>query len=286
VRFGISLVGTQPQALIELAVGAERLGFDSVWLGEHVIVPRRFTSRYPYSNVTAQSSLADMPFYDPYAALSYLAARTTTLLLGLSVSIVPLHDPYHLARSVATVDLLSDGRLLWGVGTGWLAEEFAILRQDWENRGARLEESLEVMVRLWNDPVPSYAGRFFTLPPAGMEPKPLTRPHPPFIFGGISPVALRRAARLGDGWLGVGLDVPEAADIAHTLRRLRRDAGRGEDPFDFGIALNTVPRASDIDVLEAAGIERVVLRPHDVTRDVMNGMRALADRLGLSTAPT
>ncbi len=90
-----------------------------VRLGEPVIVPRHFASRYPYSNVSAdQTALADMPFYDPYAALSYLAARTTTLLLGLSVAIVPLHDPYHLARSVATVDLLSGGRLLWGVGTG------------------------------------------------------------------------------------------------------------------------------------------------------------------------
>jgi probable F420-dependent oxidoreductase len=282
VRFGVSLVGSQTAALVDLAVNAERLGFDSVWLGEHVIVPRRFASRYPYSNLgDDQPALADMPFYDPYAALSFLAARTTTLLLGLSVAIVPLHDPYHLARSVATVDLFSGGRFLWGIGTGWLAEEFEILGRTWHDRGSRLEEALDLIVHLWNDPAPSYSGRFFTLPPAGMEPKPLTRPHPPFVFGGTSPIAIRRAARLGDGWLGVGLEPASAAAVARQLRELRTALGKADDRFDVTIALSETPSREDVAGLDAAGVDRIVLRPARTERDVVAALSALGRQFGV-----
>jgi alkanesulfonate monooxygenase SsuD/methylene tetrahydromethanopterin reductase-like flavin-dependent oxidoreductase (luciferase family) len=146
------------------------------------------------------------------------------------------------------------------VGAGWLAEEFAIVGRSWEDRGPRLEESLEVMVRLWNDDAATYSGRFFAFPPAAMEPKPVTRPHPPFIFGGTSRTALRRAARLGDGWLGVGLGSSYVVEAVRELRRLRIEVGRGEDPFELTAALGAVPAPRELDQLALAGLDRVVLR--------------------------
>jgi probable F420-dependent oxidoreductase len=272
--------------MVEIAVTAERVGFDSVWLGEHVIAPRLFESQYPYHESTPDEPAfhARLPFYDPYGALSYLAARTEALLLAVSVSIVPLHDPYHLARQVATIDLFSGGRFLLGVGAGWLKEEFEIVGQEWKERGSRMEEALELMVRLWNDDEPCFDGRFYTLPPAGMEPKPITRPHPPFVFGGMSPIALRRAARLGDGWLGVGLSVEEIVGLAETLQRLRVEAGRGADPFCLTVAMSPPPDPEQVATLAAAGIDRIVVRPWRQGREASHGIEAFADRMGLVAA--
>ena len=281
MRYAVSLFPLRPAQMIDVAVEAERLGFDTLWLGEHIISPLSMASSYPYAEASPGTPAyhSRLPFYDPYAALSFLAARTERIRLGLSLSIVPLHDPYHLARSVATIDLFSQGRFLFGVGTGWLKEEFDIVGQPWQRRGARLEESLALMVRLWNDPEPSFDGEFFTLPPSGMEPKPQTRPHPPFFFGGITPVALQRAARLGDGWIGVGLQTHEVAPVVDRLREARHDCDRGHQPLEISLITATTPTAADVAELEAAGVHQVVVRPWTKGRDAVHNLRELADAL-------
>jgi probable F420-dependent oxidoreductase len=270
--------------MVDVAVEVERLGFDTVWLGEHIISPVSMGSSYPYAASTPEAPAyhSHLPFYDPYAALSFLAARTERIRLGLSLSIVPLHDPYHLARSVATIDLFSEGRFLFGVGTGWLKEEFDILERPWDRRGARLEEALDLMVHLWNDAEPSYEGEFFSLPPSAMEPKPLTLPHPPFVFGGITPVALRRAARLGDGWIGVGLSTDEVGPIVEELHSLREGYGRGNDPFEVALIVGKVPTVDDTAALETAGVDQVVVRPWVKGRDAIANLRAFSEDVGLA----
>ena len=267
--------------MVEIACEAEALGFDAVWLGEHIISPVSMDSRYPYAESSDESPAyhSHLPFYDPYAALAFVAARTERIRLGLSLSIVPLHDPYHLARSVATLDLFSGGRFLFGVGTGWLKEEFDIVGQPWDRRGARLEESLALMVRLWNDSEPTFEGEFFSLPPSAMEPKPLTLPHPPFFFGGITPVALRRAAKLGDGWIGVGLKIPEVGPVVKELHSLRHELGRAGEPLEISLILSSSPTKEDVRALEDAGVDQVVVRPWVKGRDALGNLRALAGDL-------
>jgi probable F420-dependent oxidoreductase len=283
VRFATSLFPLRPEQMVEVAVTAEQLGFDAVWIGEHVISPLTMSSRYPYAESTEESPAyhSHLPFYDPYAALSFVAARTSRIRLGLSLSIVPLHDPYHLARSVTTLDQFSGGRFLFGVGTGWLREEFEILGQPWERRGARLEEALELMVKLWNDPEPSHDGEFFHLPPSAMEPKPLTRPHPPLFFGGITKVALERAARLGQGWIGVGLGPDEAAPVITRLHELRHQAGRGGEPFEISMITSAPPPPQTLGAWEEAGVDQLVVRPWVKGREAVENLRAFAAGAGL-----
>ena len=281
MRYGVSLFPLRATQMVDVALAAEELGYDSVWLGEHVIAPQAIASQYPYHPGSPDEPAfhAKLPFYDPYAALGFLAAKTQRLLLAVSVSIVPLHDPYHLARSVATMDLFSEGRFLFGIGAGWLKEEFDLLGREWSDRGPRLEESLELMVRLWNDSDPEFEGRFYQLPAAGLEPKPLTRPHPPFIFGGMSRAALRRTAELGDGWLGVGLEVDEAVAVTDRLRKLRAELGRSEEPLELTLSVSSIPTDRDIDVLQNAGVHRLVIRPWSRGREAVAGLESAAATL-------
>jgi probable F420-dependent oxidoreductase len=284
MNFGTSLFPLRPHQMIEVTLLAEDLGFDTVWLGEHVISPIELLSSYPYaeSKDDAPAYHSHLPFYDPYAALGFLAARTQRIRLGLSLSIVPLHDPYHLARSVTTIDLFSGGRFLFGVGAGWLREEFDIIGRPWDQRGARLEESLELMVRLWTEKEPSFNGAFYTLPPAAMEPKPQTLPHPPFWFGGITPVALRRAARMGDGWIGVGLTIDQVHRTVDRLAELRTEYGRDQDPFEVALIVATPPTAADIDRLDVAGVDQIVVRPWTKGSDAVANLTAFASTVGLA----
>jgi len=270
--------------MVRISIAAEDMGFCGVWLGEHIISPVVMRSAYPYADSTQDSPAfhAHLPFYDPYAALSFIAAKTERIRLGLSLSIVPLHDPYHLAKSVATIDQFSEGRFLFGIGAGWLKDEFEILDQPWDHRGARMEEALELMIRLWNDAEPRFNGKFYTLPPSGMEPKPLTRPHPPFYFGGTTPIALRRAAQLGDGWIGVGLKVDEARTAVDSLTKLRERFGREDQPLDIVLIVSEEPGPTEIAAFEEAGVHELVVRPWVKGRDALENLTAFAQKIGLS----
>lgn len=288
MRFGVSLLPLRPPQIVDVADAAEELGFDSVWLGEHVISPDVFESRYPYHDDSDDDKPAfhsRMPFYDPYATLSFLAARTERLKLVLSVSIVPLHDPYHLARSVMTIDHFSQGRFEFGVGAGWLREEFEIVGAAWERRGARMEEMLEVMKLLWTEESAEYHGRFYDLPPSGMEPKPFTQPHPPFVFGGLSPIALRRTAQLGDGWLGVGMTVDEVGRAVEELRQLREESSRS-DPIEISLSWGEPLTDDDVEALASVGVERIVVRPWDRGRNAVSGLTEFAERFGVRSSST
>ena len=261
VRFGVSLFPLRHRQLAEVAVVADELGYDCVFLGEHVISPIEMTSAYPYAPSTEDTPAyhPGLPFFDPYAALAFVAARTSKIKLCLSLSIVPLHDPYHLARSVATIDLFSEQRFLFGIGAGWLREEFEILGMGWDDRGRRLDEVLDLLEVLWNEPEPEFDGNFYRLPRSMMEPKPGSRPHPPYVFGGITTSAVRRTAARGDGWFGVGVDPDATAAIVERIRD-RRAPDRSPVEITVGLPPDAVIDDGLIDAYERAGV-RPTRRP-------------------------
>lgn len=284
MKFGVSLFPLRPQQIIDVALKAEELGFDSVWLGEHVVTPVKSDSKFPYAGEADASHDAfhsTLPFYDPYAVLAYLAALTKNLRLAISISIVPLHDPFHLARSVTTLDLFSQGRFIFGMGGGWLKEEFEILGRDWETRGTRFDETLEVLERLFNEDVTEFSGKSLVVPPVGMIPKPQTRPHPPYVFGGHAKAALRRAAQRGDGWLASELSPEEMASAMATLRQLREEAGRGDEPFEISCSVTGELDAATLARYAEVGVDRLVVRPWVRGRDAVPNLTRMTEELGL-----
>lgn len=284
MRFGVSLFPLRHHQVVEVAVLADELGFDSVFLGEHVISPVEISSTYPYAPSTegAPAYHSGLPFFDPFAALAFVAARTSSIKLCLSLSIVPLHDPYHLARSVATIDLFSEQRFLFGIGAGWLREEFEILSMGWDDRGRRLDEVLDLLEVLWNEPEPEFDGEFYRLPPSMMEPKPASRPHPPYVFGGTTPSAIRRTAQRGDGWFGVGVDPEETAGIVERIHD-RRASGRSPVEITVGLRRDAVIEDGLIDAYAGAGVDRLVVRPWRKGRDAAAHLEQLAPSIGLGS---
>jgi len=285
MKYGVALFPLRHRQLTEVARVADELGYDAVFLGEHVISPVVMETRYPYAAASDEAPAyhSGLPFFDPYAALSYVAAQTTGIKLCLSLSIVPLHDPYHLARSVATIDLLSDQRFLFGVGVGWLKEEFDILGKSWADRGRRLDETLDLLEVLWNEPQPAFAGEFFSLPPSMMEPKPATLPHPPYIFGGTTKAAIRRTAARGDGWYGVGVDPAMTARLVEQLHELR-PSNRPPVEITVGLAPDADIDDNLIQEFAAAGVDRLVVRPWQKGRDAASNIERFASRMGIAAS--
>src|SRR5262245_7238089 len=204
VKIGLPLFRLPHRDMAAVATRAEALGFESVWVPEHLVFPTVIRSRYPYSADGVPPVRVDAPHLDPLIVLTHLAATTRTIRLGTNVYILPLRHPLLTARLAVSVDQLSGGRLSFGSGVGWLAEEFAAIGVDFATRGARTRECVRALKALWTEAEPAFAGKFFTFGPVKFEPKPVQRPHPPLLFGGESDTALRRAATLGDGWYGVG----------------------------------------------------------------------------------
>ncbi len=197
---------------------AEELGYDSVWVMDHL-----------FNNGYIRERLDDKPYYHPLATLSYLAATTERVLLGTSVLVLPYHNPVELAKYTATLDQMSDGRVTLGVGVGAMTEEFAALGIPMSERGALTNECIRVMKELWTNQAPSYHSSRWNFDDLRFSPKPVQQPHIPLWIGGASPGALRRVARLGDGWHPSGLTPEEYAVRRQQVRELAERAGRDPD---------------------------------------------------------
>lgn len=288
MRLGLNLVRVRPQRAPELAVRAEALGYESVFVPDHVVVPVTFGSRYPGTPDGRFPYPPDTGLYDPLVLLATVAEATSTIRLGTAVYLLALRHPLVTGRNVATLDVLSGGRVLLGVGVGWLAEEFHTLGIDPRSRFSRAEEAAQVLRRLWTESRPSFTGRHFSFEPVHFEPKPLSAPHPPILFGGDSDAALRRALRFGDGWISGGV-AGSLDEVAGLLRRLgeRRaalaeagdPAGAPERPFEITV-LHPHPSAGDLARLVELRVDRVVVMPWERTRDAPEAIerfRALAE---------
>jgi probable F420-dependent oxidoreductase len=206
IRFGVALPNygplANPENLMRLARRAEARGVDSVWLSDHLVAPVQVGSVYPYDKRPDRKP-GEMgvieEFYEPLTTLAYLAGATERIRLGVSVYVVPYRNPVVTAKIVATLDALSRGRVIFGVGVGWLREEFAALGQDARKRGRVTDEYLEVCRRIWRDDVAEFSCEHYMLPAVRTGPKPSQRPWPPIWVGGNSAAARERAVKLGDG---------------------------------------------------------------------------------------
>jgi probable F420-dependent oxidoreductase len=234
---------SEPEQLLGIARAAEEAGFEGVLLSDHLFFPGRIESRYPYSEDGRPAFDGTTPFPEAWTTIAAMAAVTSRLRFGTMVYVLPLRHPLEVAKAVGTAALLSGGRVALGAGAGWIREEFDVLGVDFATRGARMDEMIEVMRRVWSGAPVEHHGRFFDFPPLQMSPPP---PEPPPIWvGGLSRAALRRAATRADGWIGTGQTPEEAVRIVSELRRLRADGPRAGRPFEAIVPL-AVPADRDL----------------------------------------
>jgi probable F420-dependent oxidoreductase len=300
LRVGITLPNygplAGPQNLTRLARRAEALGFDSIWVADHLVMPRDTASVYPFDRRTAAPPArldGLVEFYEPLTTLAYLAAATNRLRLGISVYVVPYRNPVVTAKLIGTLDALSGGRVIFGAGVGWLREEFYAVGADPRLRGRVTDEYLEVCRRLWRDEVASFAGAHYQLPPVRSGPKPVQRPWPPIWIGGNSPAARARAVALGDGLHLIDLDGEEIMPIAAQIADRLRAAGRQRQDFVLSLRATVVPEAALRDRLRQrrdawaeAGIDYLVigLRVRTTADDFEAAMITCAAAVGLEGA--
>ncbi len=242
MRFGIALPNygplAQPETLVRLARLAEELGVDSIWLSDHLVAPVGVASIYPFDR-RPDAKPGDMgvieQFYEPMITLAYLAGHTTRVRLGISAYVMPIRNPVLTAKHVATLDALSSGRLILGIGTGWLREEFEALAVPFEHRGQRTDEYIAVCKAIWSGDEARFDGRHYQLRPVRSGPLPAQQPHPPLWIAGNSHAAIERAARLGDGWHAIDLSPEELAPLVTHLRA--RVAAHGRAPGAVTVSL-------------------------------------------------
>jgi probable F420-dependent oxidoreductase len=218
--------------LRDVAEAADELGYHVVFAAEHLIYPQEIRTPYPYGG-RFPFAVTD-PVLDVPTTLAWAAAVTKHVRLGASVMVLPYHEPVALAKALTTIDVLSGGRLMVGVASGWLREEFDLLGVPFHERGARTDEYLAVLRALWTEERVTFRGRFVRLEEAAFFPKPIQKPHPPIWIGGASAAAFRRIAHLGDGWLAVPRSPADLADDVAAIRREAEAAGR--DPLRIGVA--------------------------------------------------
>ena len=223
---------SDPQDVIQFGVRAEELGYDSVWVNHHIL-----NVGYIYDR------LEDRPYYDALTVLTWVAARTERVRLGTTVLVLPYLNPLVLAKTIATLDVMSGGRVSLGVGVGMLREENEALGSDFTTRGAYADESIEVLRDLWTSDDPSYSGRFFDYAGFKFSPKPVQSPGVPILIGGMSRAAMRRTARLGDGWHPNGGTVSDLGDRFDVVKTMCAEFDR--DPDEVSLVVR-----GELDVLD------------------------------------
>jgi len=214
-----------PELLTTVATEAEERGFATIWVGEHVVLFEEYASAYPYADDGKIPAPPGTGLLEPLNTLSFLAAQTSTVRLGTAMVLLPQRNPVYTAKEVATLDWLSNGRVDFGIGVGWLEEEFRAVDVSWPRRGARTDEYLAVLDTLWTDDTSSFTGEFYSLEPCQMFPKPVQAPLPIHI-GGESDAALRRVARAGHGWHTFNRAPDDLAAPLARLDDLLADQGR------------------------------------------------------------
>lgn len=271
-KLGVSLGRLNPHFHLEVVLEAERLGFESAWLPEHLVFPVDMSGS-PFPGADHPPVPPQTPVFDAFGALCFLAGKTERIRLGTHVYLMGLRHPFVSARAIQTLDWMSGGRAEVGVGAGWLEGECRAAGVDFRTRGRRLDESIEVCRRLWTEPEIEHRGEFFAFEAVCFEPKPVQKGGPPIHVGGESRAALERAARLGDGWLGLDHTPESVAPVVARLRELRG----GRTPLAITVGGSAGER-SDLERFAAAGVDRLIVNPWRRSRDAVDGLRRLAER--------
>ncbi len=259
---------------IQLAELADTLGYDSLWFSEHLIFPASMSGS-PVAGHDHPPVPPNVPTYDVFVAMALLAGRTSRIRFGSNVFNIGLRHPFVTARAVATLDVLSGGRVEFGIGSSWLKEEWDVAELDFKTRGRRVDEAIEICLRLWSEETIEYHGEFFNFTPVMFEPKPAQKPWPKIVIGGDAPVSMRRTARFGDGWLPMNHAVEALPDAIKKLAAMRAEAGR-PGKTEITVALPVTDK-SDLERYAEAGIDRVIVQPWKSSKDALDSVKRFAE---------
>jgi len=279
MKFGLMFANTgpfiQPEGLTLLAQTAEEVGVESLWTVEHVVVPIGYESAYPYSPDGKMPGSEEAPIPDPLVWLSYAAAVTKKIKLATGIIILPQRHPLYLAKEAATLDMLSGGRFILGIGVGWLEEEFKALKVPFKQRGAITDEAIGALRDLWSKGTSEHKGEHYAWPQVESNPKPLNG-KVPIVIGGHSKASARRAARFGDGFFPARPD-----KLEECLAELKAECERiGRDPGEIEITTGGIPTADEIKRLEDLGVSRFTVGPPGFTPDALReGLEKLGNEL-------
>ncbi len=280
MKLGISFANSgkfsQPELLAELVRNCERLGIESIWTVEHVVIPQPHMP-YPGSRDGQMPGGDDVPIPDPLIPLAYAAAISSRLRLSTGVVILPQRHPLYLAKQLATLDVLSNGRMLLGIGSGWMKEEFESLQIPFNSRGARTDESIQAIRTLWREPVASFHGKHFHFDKVKSYPKPIQKQGIPIHVGGHSPAAARRAGRYGDGFFPTVTDPQRLSELFAIVRDEAKKAGRDPGAIEFSAM---APKIESARRLRDIGVSRVIVAPPsaDPAR-LRSGLERIVDQL-------
>ncbi len=261
MKFGLHSVNlhgsSHPDAAAGLGRAAESAGFESLWVADHVVLPDPPALDRPLA--------PDLRLLDPIVALTFLAAHTTRILLATGVIILPQRQALVLAKQLASLDVLSNGRLIFGLGVGWCEPEMRSIGVPFAERGRIADDYLAAMRAVWTQPKPAYRGRYVSFEGVQAMPRPVQRPTPPIVVGGRTPPAFRRAVTQAHGWYGFGLDVPTTEAFVAALREAGKQHQRPAELGRLEISVTPpaygVPDAATLDAYAAAGVDRLILRP-------------------------
>ena len=264
MKFWQALSFSEPDQLVDVAKICEEVGFDGAFVSDHMFYPGDYENKYPYSeDGKLDGFTAETAWPDPWVTIASMAAVTERLRFTTFIYILGLRNPIEVAKSTSTLGVLSNDRFALGVGAGWMREEFETMGVEFKTRGKRLDESIEVLHKLWSGDLVEHHGKHFDFPPLSMCPVPEKRV--PVWVGGISGPALRRAARVGDGWLGSGQTADQAVELLNELNGYRKEYGRENEPFESIVPLVTPPTPDDLKKIEDAGADATVSYPFTYT---------------------
>jgi len=272
MKFGLMFVNSgpfsNPDLLAHLAVTAENCGFESLWTVEHVVIPKGYQSPYPYSKDGKIPGGEDVAIPDPLLPLGFVAALTKKIRLATGVMILPQRHPLYVAKEIATLDLLSSGRVILGIGSGWLKEEFDALGLDFHARGARTDEAIQALRACWCDTPSTFRGRQFSFGPLMSFPKPAQKNGVPVHIGGHSPAAAKRAGRLGDGFFPALNDPAKLSELFDLMRDSAAKAGRDASRMELSCIARASAEAAK--PLADVGISRIILAPPGFDKEALS----------------
>lgn len=280
MKLGVTFGQLNPTAWQDVAIAADELGYESLWLPEHLVFPLEVVGQL-IPGEEHPPVPPTVPIFEPCSYLSYLAATTEQIKLGTFVYLLGIRHPFVGARAFATLDHLSGGRALCGVGAGWLTTEWTAAGLDPSTRGGRLDEAIDVVRRLWTEPTIEHHGEHFDFAPVAFEPKPVQPGGPPILVGGESRRALRRAAEQGDGWLGMWHTPASAAERVAAIGELAAAAGRTLADVEITVMGELDPDAGWAPWAEA-GVDRLIVTPWKRTSGAIAGLTELAGRIELA----
>lgn len=274
MKIGFGFIGAgvaaEPEVISVIAKTCEDSGYHSLWAPEHIVLLDKYSSKYPYTQDGVMPfPTMEVDLLDPFLALTFAAATTSTLRIGTGICLVPERHPLITAKEVATLDKLSNGRFDFGIGIGWLKEEFEALGVPWPKRAARTRDYLVAMQALWSDAESEHHGEFCNFDAVRSFPKPVQKPHPPLIFGGESEPALRRVGEVGDGWWGVNVSPEAAQQHLATIAGFAEAAGRDPASLSYAVSpqIGAPVTLDEVNQYRDAGVDQVIVGAFCATAD-------------------